>query len=290
LFKGCGTAIITPFTKDGQIDEAGLRELVDFQEAGGVDAIVPCGTTGESATLNFEEHVKVIEIVIDQVKKAKVIAGTGSNSTHEAVELSRAAENLGADFLLSISPYYNKPTRKGLVQHFSTIAETVDVPIIVYNVPSRTGVNLPASTTLELSDIYGIVGIKEASGNIVQVMEIIEGAREDFSVLSGDDSMTFPMMAAGAKGVISVASNIVPEKVCAMVHRLLEGDLEGARELNYRLLRLFKHLFLETNPIPVKTSLRLMGKPSGSFRSPMCDMEDENLKILKGTLADLGLI
>jgi 4-hydroxy-tetrahydrodipicolinate synthase len=290
LFKGCGTAIITPFTKDGQIDEAGLRELVDFQEAGGVDAIVPCGTTGESATLNFEEHIKVIEIVIDQVKKVKVIAGTGSNSTHEAVELSRAAEDLGADFLLSISPYYNKPTRRGLVQHFSTIAEAVDVPIIVYNVPSRTGVNLPASTTLELSDIHGIVGIKEASGNIVQVMEIIEGAREDFSVLSGDDSMTFPMMAAGAKGVISVASNIVPEKVSAMVHGLLEGDLEGAREMNYRLLRLFKHLFLETNPIPVKTSLRLMGKPSGSFRSPMCDMEDENLKILKGTLADLGLI
>lgn len=290
MFRGCATAIITPFTKDRRIDEVGLRKLVDFQEEGGVDAIVPCGTTGESATLNFDEHVKVIEIVIDQVSKAKVIAGTGSNATHEAVELSRAAEELGADYLLSITPYYNKPTRKGLMQHYTAVTEAVDTPVIVYNVPSRTAVNLSASTTLELAELPGVVGVKEASGSIVQVMEIIEGAPKDFSVLSGDDSMTFPMMAAGAKGVISVASNLVPDMISSMAHRMLEGDIDGARQIHYRLLRLFKHLFLETNPIPVKTALGLMGRPSGSFRLPLCDMEEANVEVLKSTLSELGLI
>lgn len=290
MFEGCATAIITPFTKDRRIDEVGLRKLVDFQEEGGVDAIVPCGTTGESATLNFDEHVSVIEIVVDQVSKAKVIAGTGSNATHEAVELSRAAEDLGADYLLSITPYYNKPTRKGLIQHYTAITEAVDTPMIVYNVPSRTAVNMSASTTLELAKLPGVVGVKEASGSIVQVMEIIEGAPKDFSVLSGDDSMTFPMMAAGAKGVISVASNLVPDQIRSMTHGMLEGDFDSARRIHYRLMRLFKHLFLETNPIPVKTALGLMGKPSGSFRSPLCEMEEANLEVLRSTLSELGLI
>jgi len=290
LFKGCATAIVTPFTKEGEIDEAGLRELVEFQESGGVDAIVPCGTTGESATLDLEEHLRIIGIVIDHVKSAKVIAGTGSNATNEAVELSRRAHDMGADYLLSITPYYNKPTPRGMVKHFTTIAEAVDTPMIVYNVPSRTGVNLRPQTVLELAQMPGIEGIKEASGSIVQAMEIIHGAPEGFSVLSGEDSMTFPIMAAGGQGVISVASNLVPNMISSMVGSMLQGDLEAARELNSRLSKLFKHLFLETNPIPVKTALHMMGKPSGSLRLPMCEMEESNLEVLRGTLMDLGLI
>ena len=290
MFKGCATAIVTPFKKGGGIDEAGLRELVEFQEGGGVDAIVPCGTTGESATLTFEEHLKVIEIVIDQASRAQVIAGVGSNATHEATELSKAAQDMGADYLLSITPYYNKPTPKGMVRHFTAVADAVDIPIIVYNVPSRTGVNLRPETVHELSRIPGIMGIKEASGNIVQVMEIIAGVPDGFSVLSGEDSMTFPMMAAGARGVISVASNLVPDMMSSMVNGMLNGDIEKAREINYRLLPLFRHLFLETNPIPVKTGLMMMGKPAGSFRLPMCEMEERTKEILRGTLVDLGLI
>lgn len=290
MFKGCATAIITPFTKSGEIDEEGLRELVSFQEEGGVDAIVPCGTTGESATLTVKEHIRVIGIVIDQVTKAKVIAGTGSNATHEAVTMSREAANLGADYLLHITPYYNKPTHRGIMQHFEAISDAVDTPLIVYNVPSRTALNLSSSQTLELARMPSVVGVKEASRDMAQVMEIIRGAPEDFAVLSGDDSMTFPMMAVGGKGVISVASNLVPDQVSDMVHRMLEGDLEGSRQVHYRLLTLFGHLFLETNPIPVKTALRLMGKPSGSFRLPMSEMEETNLEILRSTLRELELI
>lgn len=290
MFKGCATAIVTPFTREGEIDEQGLRELVDFQEENGVDAIVPCGTTGESATLTHEEHLRVIEIVIDQAKRAKVIAGAGSNATHEAVTMSKEAADLGADFLLHITPYYNKPTPKGVLEHFEAITRAVDTPVIVYNVPSRTALNLPSSLTLKLAEMPTICGIKEASGNMVQIMQIIRDAPDDFSVLSGDDSMTFPMMAVGGEGVISVASNLVPAEVSEMVHRALEGDLEGSRKIHYRLLKLFNNLFLETNPIPVKTALRLMGKPAGFFRSPMCEMEESNLEILKSTLCDLGLI
>jgi 4-hydroxy-tetrahydrodipicolinate synthase len=290
LFEGCATAIVTPFDDGGEVDEEGLRDLVDFQEAGGVDAIVPCGTTGESATLSFEEHLKVIEIVLDQTRRAKVIAGAGSNSTKEAVELSKAAEDMGADYLLSITPYYNKPTPRGLIDHFRMVAESVDIPVIVYNVPGRTGVNMAPQTVLELTAVPGIAGIKEASCDIIQVMEIIAGAPEGFSVISGEDSMTFPMMAVGAKGVISVASNLVPDKMSSMVGRMLEGDLEGASEMSYKLLTLFRHLFLETNPIPVKTGLKMMGRMSGGFRSPLCEMEEMNKEILRGTLADLGLV
>lgn len=290
MFYGCATAIITPFKKNGEIDEEGLRELVAFQEEQGIDSIVPCGTTGESATLTHEEHVRVVQIVVDHVKKAKVIAGAGSNATHEAIHLSRAAKDLGADGILSISPYYNKPTQKGIFEHYEKIARAVDLPIIIYNVPSRTGSNIELSTVLKLAEIPNIVGIKEASGNIVHVMNILNQAPKGFVVLSGDDVLTYPMMTLGAKGVVSVASNVVPSMVKSMVDHLLSGNWEEARKLHFKLLPLFKNLFIETNPIPVKTSLRLMGKPAGPFRLPLCEMSQSNLEILRNTLLDLGVI
>jgi len=290
MFTGTGTAIITPFTKELEIDEEGLRRLVDLQERGGVDAIVPCGTTGESATLTHEEHLKVISIVRDQVSKAKVIAGAGSNATHEAIALSRGAEDIGVDYLLSITPYYNKPTQSGILRHYKAIAESVNIPIIVYNVPGRTGCNILPSTVRQLAEIPNIVGIKEASGNLGQIMQVIAGAPKGFSVLSGDDSYTFPLLALGGKGVISVASNIVPSMVSSMVSYAMYGELKRAREIHYKLLPLFQGLFLETNPIPVKTALRLMGRPAGEFRLPLCDMSPSNLVALKAILVDLDLL
>lgn len=290
MFTGTGTAIITPFTKELEIDEEGLRRLVDLQERGGVDAIVPCGTTGESATLTHEEHLKVISIVRDQVSKAKVIAGAGSNATHEAIALSKGAEDIGVDYLLSITPYYNKPTQSGILRHYKAIAESVNIPIIVYNVPGRTGCNILPSTVRQLAEIPNIVGIKEASGNLGQIMQVIAGAPKGFSVLSGDDSYTFPLLALGGKGVISVASNIVPSMVSSMVSYAMYGELKRAREIHYKLLPLFQGLFLETNPIPVKTALRLMGRPAGEFRLPLCDMSPSNLVALKAILVDLDLL
>ncbi|MGD0056765.1 MAG: 4-hydroxy-tetrahydrodipicolinate synthase [Methanomassiliicoccales archaeon] len=290
MFSGCATALITPFTKDGKVDEKGLRALVDFQEGEGVDAIVPCGTTGESATLTHEEHIKVIEIVVDQADKAKVIAGAGSNATHEAIKLSKKAQDLGAAGILSISPYYNKPTQKGIFEHYEAIARSIDVPLIVYNVPGRTSSNIEVPTVLKLAKVPNIVGIKEASGNITQIMNLLAQAPRGFTVLSGDDAFTFPMMAMGARGVISVASNVVPMMVKDMTDKLLANKVEEARKLHFRLLPLFKNLFIETNPIPVKTAVRLMGKPAGPFRLPLCDMDPANLEVLKRTLTDLGVI
>lgn len=290
MFKGCATALITPFTKDGKIDERGLRELIDFQAGQGVKVIVPCGTTGESATLTHEEHLKVIEIAVDQMKKGKVIAGAGSNATHEAVKLSKGAQDRGAVGILSISPYYNKPTQRGIFEHYEKVAGSIDVPLIIYNVPGRTSSNIEVSTVLKLAKVPNIVGIKEASGNIVQIMSLLAQAPKEFNVFSGDDALTFPMMTMGARGVISVASNVAPKMVKTMVDRLLSDELEQARKLHFRLLPLFKNLFIETNPIPVKTSVRLMGKPAGPFRLPLCEMDPANLEILKRTLADLGVI
>ncbi len=290
MIEGCGTAIITPFDKKGQVDEAGLRGLVDFQERNGVDFIVPCGTTGESATLTHEEHLDVIRIVVDQVKKAKVVAGTGSNATHEAIHLSKGAKDLGADGLLLISPYYNKPTQKGIIKHYQTIASAVDLPLIVYNVPGRTSSNILPATIVKLAETPNIVGVKEASGNIPQIMSLIGSVPKGFSVLSGDDNLTFPMMALGATGVISVASNLVPKEVSTMTHAALEGKWDAARKIHYRLLPLFTNLFLETNPIPVKTAVGMMGMAAGPFRLPLCDMEPANQEVLRKTLVDLGLV
>jgi 4-hydroxy-tetrahydrodipicolinate synthase len=290
MIQGCATALVTPFKPNGELDEEGLRELVSLQEKAGIDYIVPCGTTGESATMSHKEHLKVIEIVLDQVKRAKVIAGAGSNSTQEAIHLTKGAKDMGAKAILSISPYYNKPTQKGIVKHYETIADAADIPIIIYNVPGRTGSNILPATALKLAAHSNIVGIKEASGNIGQIMAILANAPKGFSVISGDDAMTFPMMALGGNGVISVASNVAPKEVCAMVHSAMDGDWVEARKMHFRLLDLFNNLFIETNPIPAKTALRLMGRPSGTFRLPLCDMEPANLEILRKTLAQLGLV
>jgi 4-hydroxy-tetrahydrodipicolinate synthase len=290
MIQGCATALVTPFTAKGELDEDGLRQLVTFQEENGVDYLVPCGTTGESATLSHTEHLKVISIVIDQAKKAKVIAGAGSNSTSEAVHLSKGAKDLGAHAILSISPYYNKPTQKGIVKHYETIATAVDIPVIVYNVPGRTGSNINPPTVVQLARIPNIVGIKEASGNVGQIMSILAQVPKGFCVLSGDDALTFPIMAMGGNGVISVTSNIDPRSVSSMVHFALMGRWEEARKEHFKLLPLFNGLFIETNPIPVKTALRLMGKPGGPFRLPLCDLDPANQEVLRKTLADQGLI
>ncbi|MBN1109787.1 MAG: 4-hydroxy-tetrahydrodipicolinate synthase [Methanomassiliicoccales archaeon] len=290
MFQGCATALITPFREDGEIDEQGLRQLVAMQERAGVDAIVPCGTTGESATLTHKEHLKVIGIVREETKRAKVIAGAGSNATHEAIHLSRGAKDLGVDGVLLISPYYNKPNQKGIFRHYEAIAKAVDVPIVVYNVPSRTGCNITAPTVKRLSEVPNVVALKEASGNMSQIMDILASVPPEFSVLSGDDIITYPMMTLGAKGVISVTSNLVPELMVKMTHAAVEGDWAKAREVHFQLLPLFHDLFLDTNPIPVKTAMRMMKRPSGVFRLPLCDMEQATAEVLRKTLRDMKLL
>ncbi len=290
MFSGCATAIITPMTRTGDIDEEGLRETVRFQEEKGIRIIVPCGSTGESATLNHEEHLQVIKIVRDETKRSKVIAGTGSNATSEAIHLSKGAKDLGVDGVLSVSPYYNKPTQAGIIKHFEAIDAAVDIPTIIYNIPSRTGTNITATTMLKLAEIPSMVGVKEASGDINQIAKILAGAPKDFTVLSGDDAMVLPAMALGAKGVISVTSNILPEAMLSLVRAILDGDMAEARRINHDMLPIFNALFLETNPIPVKTALRLMGRPSGPFRLPLCDMSQKNLETLRSVLAERKLI
>ncbi len=290
MFSGCATAIITPMTPTGDIDEEGLRELVRFQEDNGIRIIVPCGSTGESATLNHEEHLQVIKIVRDETKRSKVIAGTGSNATSEAIHLSKGAKDLGVDGVLSVSPYYNKPTQAGIIKHFEAIDAAVDIPTIIYNIPSRTGSNITATTMLKLAEIPSMVGVKEASGDINQIAKILAGAPKDFTVLSGDDSMVLPAMALGAKGVISVTSNILPGAMLSLVRTILDGNMAEARRINGELLPIFTALFLETNPIPVKTAVRLMGKPAGPFRLPLCDMSPNNLQTLRSVLAERKLI
>lgn len=289
MFHGSMVALITPF-KDGVIDEKGLRELVEFQIAGGTDGLVPCGTTGESATLSHEEHCRVIEIVIDQARgRVPVIAGAGSNSTKETVYLADHARKSGADAVLLITPYYNKPTQEGLYQHFKYVAERVDIPQILYNVPSRTGVNMLPETVVRLSAIKNIVGIKEASGSLDQASIIIKNAEPNFILLSGEDSITFPLMALGAKGVISVVTNIVPDMMALMCDRFEAGDMRGAAEMHYKLFDLFKIVFIETNPIPVKRAMYMLGLSSDEIRLPLIPMSDSNSSKLKAVLSTLGV-
>jgi len=290
VFSGCATAIITPMLKNGEIDEDGLRELVRFQEESGIRMLVPCGSTGESATLNHDEHLKVIGIVIDEARSSKIIAGTGSNATSEAIQLTKGAKDLGADAVLSVSPYYNRPTQAGIVKHYQAIDAAVDIPTIVYNIPSRTGSNITAATMLKLAEIPSIKGVKEASGDINQIATILSKAPKGFTLLSGDDGMTVPAMAMGARGVISVTSNILPKTMLAMVQAMLDGDVSEGTRIHRELMPLWSALFLETNPIPVKTAVRLMGKPAGPFRLPLCDMSAEHLNALKRVLADYMLI
>lgn len=289
MFQGSIVALVTPF-KQGELDEKALRDLVEFHIAEGTNAIVPCGTTGESATLSHEEHCRVIEIVIDQAKKrVPVIAGAGSNSTKEAVFLTEHAKKSGADAVLSITPYYNKPTQAGLYQHFKTIAEQVDIPIVLYNVPGRTGVNMLPDTVVELSKIKNIVGVKEASGSLDQAGAIIQHTDDSFDVISGEDSLTFPMMAMGAKGVISVTANVAPKKMAQMCKAVLENNMIEARKLHYELIDLSKAVFYETNPIPAKKAVYLMGLIENEIRLPLVEMTKENTEKLKTVMNNLGI-
>jgi 4-hydroxy-tetrahydrodipicolinate synthase len=290
MFKGSIVAIVTPF-KSGAVDYEKLRELVEFQLAGGTDAIVPCGTTGEASTLDYEEHIQVVRTVVEQVRKrVPVIAGTGSNSTAEAIELTAKAKEVGADGCLLVTPYYNKPTQEGLYRHYRAVAEAVSIPQILYNVPGRTGVNLLPETVARLAPIANIVAIKEATGSLQQASEILALCGEQIDVLSGDDFITFPMMACGAKGVISVLANIMPKAVGDLTDAFYAGDLEKARQLHLKTLKIGNAMFIESNPIPVKTALGLMGKCSDEVRLPLCPMGEANKAKLAGILKEYGLI
>jgi len=290
MFQGAMTALVTPFKK-GKVDEKKLAELVEFHIKNGTSGIVPCGTTGESATLSYEEHDRVIEVVIEAAnKRIQVIAGTGSNSTAEALMLTKHAKKAGSDASLQVSPYYNRPTQEGLYQHFKTIAEEIDLPMVVYNIASRTGVNIEPETMARLSKVKNIAGVKESSGNLEQMSRIRYLCGEKFDLVSGDDGLTLPVMAIGGTGVISVVNNIVPRDVSDMVARFKKGDMEGARKLHYKLLPLIKAVFIETNPIPVKTAMGLMGMIEPDLRLPMCPMSEANLEKLKKALKDYGLL
>ena len=292
MFKGSLVALITPFDKNNQVDEQGIRELVEFQIKNGTDGIVPCGTTGESPTLSHEEHKKVIELTVKAVAgRIPVIAGTGSNSTEEAIDLTASAKDIGAQGVLLVMPYYNKPTQKGLYMHFKTIVERVDIPAIVYNVPSRSGVNMLPATLAELADLKNIVAVKEASGDLEQMTEIMYLCRDKLTLLSGDDKILLPVLSIGGKGIISVVANIIPDKVSLMVKKFQKGHYQEARDIFMEAIYpLSRAMFYETNPIPVKTAVRLMGLPAGKLRLPMVDMEESNLIKLKNDLKEFGLL
>lgn len=289
--RGTVVALVTPFDRAGTIDEEKLRKLVDWQIDQGTDVILACGTTGESATLSHEEHHRVMEIVLSQVnERVPVICGAGSNATHEAIDLSRYAEMTGAQAVLSVCPYYNKPTQEGLYQHFKAIAESTSLPLIVYNVPGRTGVNLQPTTLMRLAQIPNIIGVKEASGNLSQIMEILRTRPKGFLVFSGDDAITLPIIAVGADGVISVVANETPKMLHEMVWSAFEGNWDRARQLHHLLLPLMEMNFIESNPIPVKTAMAMMDLLEDNFRLPLCKMGADNRVKLHKCLAELGLV
>lgn len=290
-FFGVGTALITPFLDDGSIDFESLKSLVSWQIESGVDFLVPCGTTGETVNFSDSEYEKVIQTVVKIANgKVKVLVGSGSNSTAKTIHYSKIAEKNGADAILVVTPYYNKPTQNGLISHFETVASNVNLPIILYNVPGRTGVNLLPSTTLKLAEKSQIIGVKEASGNLSQIMEITSQKPNDFVLLSGDDSLTLAITSCGGNGVISVASNVFPKEFTKLVHLALEGKFSQAKELQFKFLRLMNLLFIESNPIPVKTCLALMGKISENFRLPLVKLNDSNRILLSNELINLNLV
>jgi len=292
LFQGTATALVTPFKKDGSVDEQSLRELVDFQIKASVEALVPVGSTGEGATLSESEQAFVIETVVDQVNgRVPVIGGASSNSTSRAIALAKQVKECRADGILTVAPFYNRPTQEGMYRHFSAIGEAVEMPVIIYNVPGRTGSNIEPATALRLAtDMPFIAGIKEASGNLAQIMQIIDGRPEGFGVWSGDDNLTLPLIAAGADGIISVVANEVPEEFSEMVRQALKGRFTKARELHYRLLPLMNINFIESNPIPVKAALALMGKIDDQLRLPLVPLSDACRPKLEKVLRDLELI
>ncbi len=290
MFSGSMTALVTPF-RDGELDEKSYRELIEWQITSGTDALIPCGTTGESATLSHEEHDRVVEICVDAVGgRVPVIAGAGSNSTAEALRLTRHAKDAGADGALLITPYYNKPTQEGLYQHYSHIAGKVDIPIVMYNVPSRTGTNLLPETVARLAAIPNIVAVKEATADLYQVSKIVQLCGDRLAVISGDDFTVLPLLAVGGKGVISVVSNVAPADMAALVDSFFAGDLEKSRAMHDRLTPLAEAMFFETNPIPVKTALEMMGKIKFEVRLPLTVMSAKNRDRLEKVLLAAGLL
>jgi len=290
MFTGSMVALVTPF-KDGKVDWQSLENLIEFHIQNGTRGIVPCGTTGESATLSHEEHDAVVKTVVKTVaKRVPVIAGTGSNSTAEAARLTRAAEKSGADGALLISPYYNRPTQEGIYQHYRKVASEVGIPIIVYNIPGRTGSKIEPETLARMAEIDNIAGVKEATGSVDQAIDVIRLCGDRLAVYSGEDSLIFSLMALGGKGVISTVANVAPKQTAELAEACLKGDWESGRALQFKLIPLIRSLFIETNPIPVKTALSLMGKCSGELRLPLTPMAEGNLKKLNQAMANFGLI
>lgn len=295
-FEGTYVAMVTPFTDDGNIDEEGFRSNINYLIDKGVTGLLGAGTSGESATLTHEEHRKVVEILIDEVGgRVETVAGSGSNSTHEAIELTKSAEELGADAALVITPYYNKPQQHALIKHYQAISDATDIPIIAYNVPSRTGVDMSVETIVELAKIDGVDAVKEASGSVNKVSKLYkaltkEGLEEDFNILSGEDGLTLPIMALGGTGVISASANVDPKRMVLMVDSILNDDYTRAQELHYEMIDVIDALFIESNPVPAKTAMNLMGLPAGPLRAPLTDMKDENVEILKNALKEADLI
>ena len=295
-FEGTYVAMVTPFNKDGEIDEEGFRSNINYLIDKGVNGLLGAGTTGESATLTHDEHQKVIEILIDEVDgRVETLAGAGSNSTKEAIDLVKFSEDVGADAALVVTPYYNKPQAHGLIDHYSVVADSADIPIIAYNVPSRTGINMDIDTIVELAKIDNLDAIKEASGSVDKISDIYralqnEGLEDDFNILSGEDALTLPIMSVGGTGVISASANVDPRRMVLMVDSVLNGDYDRALELHYEMVDIIRALFIESNPVPAKTAMNLMGLPSGPLRKPLVEMKDENLEILKKALKDSNLI
>jgi 4-hydroxy-tetrahydrodipicolinate synthase len=290
-FRGAMTALVTPFDKAGKVHEEHLKRIIDFQIKGGIDALVPCGTTGEASTLEYDEHFRVCELTTKHVnKRAKVIIGGGSNNTHRAIQLTQFAKKIRADAVLSVGPYYNKPTQEGHYQHFKAIAESADIPVIIYNIPGRTGVNMEPDTLLRLAEIPNIVGVKEASGNLDQMMVILRDRPKNFSVLSGDDSLSLPLIAVGGDGCISVIANEMPGEFTRMIHAALDGNWELAREIHYRTYDLMRANFIEGNPVPVKAAMAMMGLIEETYRLPLVPMQPKNREKLEKILRELKLL
>jgi 4-hydroxy-tetrahydrodipicolinate synthase len=291
MFTGCGTALVTPFREDLSLDEAALRRLLRRQIAAGINFLVPCGTTGENPTLSRAEHLRVVEITLEEARgQVPMLAGAGGYNTAEVIELAREVDRLGADGILSVTPYYNKPTQEGLYQHFKAIAAAVPLPIVVYSVQGRTGVNVEPGTLKRLAEIDNIVGVKEASGNIAQMASILNVVPDRFAVLSGDDAVTLPLMALGGRGLISVASNEIPAEMTRLVRLCLDNDFPSARELQRRYLPLMEVNFIESNPIPVKAAMALMGLLEPVWRLPLVPPKPENLAKIENVLQSLGLL
>ena len=288
---GCGTALVTPFTASGAIDEQALRALVDWQIAEGIHFLVPCGSTGEAATMTLAEHRRVVEITVEQAKgRVAVVAGAGSNDTQKAIALSKEMQAAGATHLLHTSPMYNKPPQRGIIAHFERIADATDLPIIVYNVPGRTGSNIEAKTTLALARIEHVVAVKEASGNLGQITDILADRPAHFSVLSGDDEMTLAIMAAGGDGIVSVVSNATPAKMAALCEAALKGDFAHARALHFALLPWMRAAFVESNPLPVKAALAMMGRIRNELRLPLVPLLDSNIETVRAALRAAGAL